>query len=55
MNDFLDNLANRQYDKMIKRIEIGDIEVEDDPKVKLKDMDSDFEVDIDFTIDLTEE
>lgn len=55
MNDFLDNLANRQYDKMIKRIEIEDIEVEDDPKVKLRDMDSDFEVDIDFTIDLTEE
>ena len=40
---------------MIKKIEIEDVEVEDDPKVKLKDMDSAFELDIDFTIDLTEE
>ena len=53
MNDFLDNLANHQYEKMIKKIE--DVEVEDDPKVKIKDMDSAAEINIDYVIDLTEE
>ena len=55
MNDFLDNLANHQYDKMIKKIEVEDVEVEDKPKVKLKDMDSTAEINIDYVIDLTEE
>ena len=55
MNDFLDNLANHQYEKMINRIEIEDVEVEDDPKVKIKDMDSAAEINIDYVIDLTEE
>ena len=55
MNDFLDNLANHQYDKMIKRNEIEDVEVEDDEKIKLKDMDSTAEINIDYVIDLTEE
>jgi len=55
MNDFLDNLANHQYEKMVKKIEIEDVEVEDDPKVKIKDMDSAAEINIDYVIDLTEE
>ena len=34
MNDFLDNLANHQYGKMIEGIESESVEVEDDPKAK---------------------
>ena len=50
MNDFLDNLANHQYEKMIEGIESESVEVEDDPKAKIKYIDSAFEMDIDLTI-----
>ena len=47
MNDFLDNLANHQYQKMLEKIE-----VESGDKLKLKDMDSSIEIDIDYVIDV---
>ena len=50
MNDFLDNLANHQYQKMGDRVEIKVCK-----NTKLKDMDSTFEIDIDYIIDLTED
>lgn len=46
MNDFLDNLANHQYQKMHD-------EVEECENTKLKHMDSTFEIEIDYIIDLT--
>tara|TARA_B100000282_G_C31722549_1_gene486768 strand:- start:679 stop:840 length:162 start_codon:yes stop_codon:yes gene_type:complete len=48
MNDFLDNLANHQYRKIPDKVE-----VEECKNTKLKDMDSAFEIDIDYIIDLT--
>jgi hypothetical protein len=48
MNDFLDNLANHQYQKMHDEVEVEKCE-----NIKLKDMDSTFEIDIDYIIDLT--
>ena len=50
MNDFLDHIANRQYQKMHDRVE-----VEECKNTKLKDKDSAFEIDIDYIIDLTED
>tara|TARA_Y100000992_G_C21075791_1_gene400879 strand:- start:291 stop:452 length:162 start_codon:yes stop_codon:yes gene_type:complete len=48
MNDFLDNLANHQYQKMHDEVEVEECE-----NTKLKDMDSTFEIEIDYIIDLT--
>ena len=47
MNDFLDHLANIQYQKMHEDVKIEEVE-----NVKLKDLDSTDEIDIDFIIDL---
>ena len=50
MNDFLDHIANHQYQKMHDRVEVKECE-----NTKLKDKDSAFEIDIDYIIDLTED
>ena len=55
MNDFLDHLANDQYQKMHEVKKVEDVQVEDAENIKLKDMDSTDEINIDYIIDLTEE
>ena len=50
MNDFLDHIANHQYQKMCDRIDLKECK-----NTKLKDMDSAFEIDIDYIVDLTED
>lgn len=50
MNDFLDNLANHQYQKIHDKVE-----VEECKNMKLKDMDSTSEIDIDFIVDLCDD
>ena len=50
MNDFLDHIANHQYQKMRDKVEVKKCK-----NTKLKDMDSAFEIDIDYIIDLTED
>ena len=50
MNDFLDHIANHQYQKMHDRVEVKECK-----NTKLKDMDSTCEIEIDHIIDLTED
>ena len=50
MNDFLDHIANHQYQKMHDRVVVKECK-----NTKLKDKDSTFEIDIHYIIDLTED